>query len=163
MTVARTDGYPDGVSKQWLIRAGLMTLVHVGVRTALGFAALSWPTSGQAQRNVGLAVVLIVAALWAGVDALRENVDDDERDDLPARWLKAAALAGPVAGLLGWAIEGLFIDSVGTSALAGNVIGGGAFTALLIFIPALIGMMLGQIARPDRTTFRRSASREPSV
>lgn len=138
-------------------------LVHVAARTALGFAALSWPTSGQLQRIIGVVVVVVIAALWAGLDSLRENPDDDERDDLMQRWLKAAVLAGPVAGLVGWAIEGLFIDSIGTSALAGNIIGGGAFTALLIFVPAMIGVAFGRLARTDRPRSRRSVSREPSV
>lgn len=151
------------MNEQWLVRAGLMTLVHVGVRTALGFAALSWPTAGQTQRMSGLAVVVVVAVLWAGVDTLRENTDDEARDDLAVRWLKAAALAGPLAGLLGWAVESIFIDSVGTSALAGNLIGGGAFTALLIFIPALVGMGFGRVARAERGGLRRSVRREPSV
>lgn len=144
--------------RQWLVRAGLLSLVHVAARTALGFSALSWPTSGQSQRIGGLLAVLAVALLWSGIDALREDPDDDERDDLVLRWLKAAVLAGPVAGLLGWAVEGAFIDSVGTSALPGNIIGGGAFTALLIFIPALVGMMFGRWARADRRAGARQES-----
>ncbi len=149
--------------REWLTRAGLMMLLHVGVRTALGFAALSWPTSGQTQRTAGLVVVVVVAMVWAGLDVLRENVDDAERDDLPLRWLKAAVLAGPVAGLVGWAVESVFIDSVGTSTLVGDVIGGGAFTALLIVVPAMIGLAFGRLARPDRRVQRRRPSREPSV
>ncbi|MGZ4588616.1 MAG: B-4DMT family transporter [Mycobacteriaceae bacterium] len=145
--------------RQWLVRAGLMVVVHVAVRTALGYAALSWPTSSQLQRNAGLVVVLAVALLWSGVDALRENPDDEDRDDLTLRWLKVAVLAGPVAGLVGWSVEGLFIDSVGTSQLAGDVIGGGAFTALLIFVPAILGLLFGRLARTDRKANRR----EPSV
>jgi len=154
-------GYPSGV-REWLPRAGLMMLVHVAARTALGFAALSWPTSGQLQRIIGF-VVVVIAALWSGLDTLRENLADDERAGLTQRWLTAAVVAGPVAGLVGWAIEGLFIDSIGTSALAGDIIGGGAFTALLIFVPAVVGMMFGRLARTDRARFRRSVSREPSV
>jgi len=155
-------GYPAGV-REWLPRAGLMMLVHVAARTALGFAALSWPTSGQLQRIIGFVVVVVIAALWSGLDTLRESLADDEREDLTQRWLTAAVVAGPVAGLVGWAIEGLFIDSIGTSALAGDIIGGGAFTALLIFVPAVVGMMFGRLARTDRARFRRSVSREPSV
>lgn len=157
-------GYPAGV-REWLPRAGLMMLVHVAARTALGFAALSWPTSGQLQRIIGFVVVVVVviAALWSGLDTLRENLADDERAGLTQRWLTAAVVAGPVAGLVGWAIEGLFIDSIGTSALAGDIIGGGAFTALLILFPAVVGMMFGRLARTDRARFRRSVSREPSV
>ncbi len=149
--------------REWLTRAGLMMLLHVGVRTALGFAALSWPTSGQTQRTAGLVVVVVVAMVWAGLDVVRENLDDDERDDLPLRWLKAAVLAGPVAGLAGWAVEGMFIDSTGTSALGGDVIGGGAFTALLIVVPAMIGLAFGRLARTDRRVLRRRVTREPSV
>lgn len=159
----RHSGYPDEVRQQWLVRAALMMILHVAVRTALGYVALYWPTSGQLPRTAGLLVVLAAALLWSGVDALRENVDDDDRDDLILRWLKAAVLAGPVAGLLGWAVEGLFIDSVGTSELTAEVIGGGAFTALLIFLPAMLGMAFGKFVRPDRDGFRRRINREPSV
>ncbi len=76
-------------------------LVHVAVRTALGFAALSWPSELPLQRNIGLLVVLAVALLWGGVDALLEDLSDEDRDELTLRWLKAAVVAGPLAGLVG--------------------------------------------------------------
>ena len=159
---SRATGYPAGV-REWLTRAGLMMLLHVGVRTALGFAALSWPTSGQTQRIAGLVLVVVVAMAWAGLDGVRENVDDDQRGDLTVRWLKAAVLAGPVAGLAGWAVEGMFIDSTSTSTLGGDVVGGGAFTALLILVPAMIGLAFGRLARTDRRVLHRPINREPSV
>lgn len=138
-------------------------LVHVAVRTALGFAALSWPSDLPLQRNIGLLVVLAVALLWGGVDALLEDLSDEDRDELTLRWLKAAVLVGPLAGLVGWAVGGLFIDVVGAGQLPSEIIGGGAFTALLIFVPAVVGMLFGRLARPDNKSLRRGLRREPSV
>lgn len=139
-----------------------MVLVQVTARTAVSYAAVSWPTHGPLQRNTGLVVVLAVVLLWSGIDALREDLHDDH-EDLTVRWLKAGVLAGPVAGLLGWAVQALFIDAVGTSQLAGNIIGGGAFTALLIVVPALFGVMFGHFVRPDRKAERAETRQRASV
>lgn len=157
-----TSVYCAGV-REWLTRAGFMVLLHVAVRTTLGLAALSWPTSGPTQRTAGLVVVVVVAMVWAGLDALRERTDDEPGADLTVRWLKAAVLAGPVAGLVGWAVEGIFIDSSGTSTLLGDVLGGGAFTALLILVPAVVGLAFGRLARSDHRVSDRPVRREPSV
>ncbi len=127
-----------------------MVVLHVTVAAALGLAAVEWPTSGALQRAAAFVVLVVPPLVWAGLDSLRDDAlddDPDERSTLNLGWLKAALAAGPVAGLLSWAVQAVFIDKMGASELLGSIIGGGAFTALLIYLPATVGLVLGRLAR----------------
>lgn len=132
----------------WLLRGAAMVLLHVLVRTALAVALISAPGSATVPRAVALVVLVVVAVLWAGLDAVREDLDDVQRDDLSARWLKAALLTGPVAGLIGWAVQGLFVDASGSAQLLVELTGGAAFTVLLVLVPAVLGILVGHRVRP---------------
>src|SRR5699024_3254700 len=81
----------------------------------------------------------------------------------------------PLAGILGVVGRGLFVDQTGVAALGEALTGGAAFLALLVIVPAGIGMFVGSriigAARPaapeeedtkppkPRTTHRSSGRR----
>jgi hypothetical protein len=132
----------------WLVRATSLILLHVLVRTDLELVLRTAPSSGAALRYGSVALLVLVALLWAGLDAVREDREDVQRDDLFTRWLKAALLTGPAAGLVGWAVEGLLVDASGTEQLLVELTGGAAFTALLVLVPAALGLFVGRRARP---------------
>jgi hypothetical protein len=44
--------------------------------------------------------------------------------------------------------QGVFVDDTGVESLGAAITGGAAFTALLVLVPAGIGLALGRLARP---------------
>lgn len=134
------------------MRAAFLVLLHVLVRTGLELVLRTAPGHDGVLRYASVVVLVLVARLWAGLDVVREDREDVQRDDLAARRLKAALLAGPLAGplagLLGWAVEGLFVDASGSEELLVELTGGAAFTALLVLLPAALGLFVGGRVRP---------------
>lgn len=130
------------------MRGTSLVLLHVLARTGLELALRSAPAHGDLLRYGTVVLLVLVALLWAGLDAVREDREDVQRDDLSARWLRASLLTGPLAGLVGWAVEGLFIDASGSEELLVEVTGGAAFTALLVLVPAALGLFVGGRVRP---------------
>ena len=132
----------------WLVRATSLVLLHVLVRTGLELLLRTAPGYEQVLRYGALVLLVLVVLLWAGLDAVREDREDVQRDDLTTRWLKAALLTGPVAGLVGWAVQGLLVDASGSEQLLVELTGGAAFTALLVLAPAAVGIFVGGRVRP---------------
>lgn len=130
------------------MRAAFLVLLHALVRTGLELVLRTAPGHDGVLRYASVVVLVLVALLWAGLDVVREDREDVQRDDLAARWLKAALLAGPLAGLLGWAVEGLFVDASGSGELLVELTGGAAFTALLVLLPAALELFVGGRVRP---------------
>lgn len=141
-------GTVSGVNS-WLVRATSLVLLHVVVRTGLELALRSAPTHANLLRYGSLVVLVLAALLWAGLDAVREDREDSRRDDLGARWLKTALVVGPLAGLAGWTVQGLLIDASGNEQLLVELTGGAAFTALLVLLPAALGLFAGGRVRHD--------------
>ena len=138
-----------GGVNSWLVRATSLVLLHVLVRTGLELVLRSAPTHASLLRYGSLVVLVLAALLWAGLDAVREDRGDTRRDDLTARWLKTALVVGPLAGLVAWAVQGLLIDASGTEQLRVELTGGAAFTALLVLLPAALGLFVGGRVRQE--------------
>ena len=97
--------------------------------------------------SVLLLVLFGVAAFALGLldgraDA-HESPDPDRRRDLAMRWLLAGLLAGVVSGAVVWLIS-LVYRNLYADGLVPEVTAFAAFTALLVFIPAIIGVALGR-------------------
>lgn len=132
----------------WVVRAIGMCLVNVGVRILLGVAVTQWPLQGSQLRWLGLAAVLLIVIVWAGLDGIRDrraHPDPDDSSDLTMVWLKTAVFAGLVAGLAAWLIQLLVDFSMGRNSLFFELTSGAAFTILLIFIPATAAVFLGRL------------------
>jgi hypothetical protein len=59
-------------------------------------------------------------------------------------WLISALVAGWGAGVLGVIGRAIFVDQTGVSELGSALTGGAAFTALLVFVPAGVGLLAGK-------------------
>ncbi|MFF0279082.1 B-4DMT family transporter [Rhodococcus aetherivorans] len=133
--------------KPWLLRGLGLTLVHVLVRVLLGAALVQWPLQGSVLRMVALAVVVLAAIVWAGLDGIRDqraHPQSEDGADLTMLWLKAAAVTGLVAGLLTWLIDTVSPIQVGVKSLFFELTSGAAFTVLLVYVPATAAVMLGR-------------------
>lgn len=130
-----------------------MTFVHVVTRVALGVAVAAWPLHGSLMRWLGLAVVVLAALVWAGLDGIRDaraHPSEREEADLTMTWLKAGAVAGLLSGALCWLIGSVSDVSLGENSLFFELTSGAAFTLLLVFVPAMLAVAVGRfIAHRD--------------
>ncbi|MEU4525365.1 B-4DMT family transporter [Amycolatopsis sp. NPDC024027] len=114
-----------------------MAVLHGVALTLLAKYAVYHPTDQALPVSLALAVLVGAAALWSALDAWR---------GLPDRgrvWFISALIAGPVAGILYVIGRAVFVDQTGVSELGGALTGGAAFSALLVLIPAGLGLFVG--------------------
>ena len=131
----------------WLLRGLVMSAVHIGARVLLALAIVQWPLEATYWKTIAIASVVLVALIWGGIDGLldgRAHPDPDDYDDLTMRWLKAGLLAGLISAIVGWVLGNWVLAGMGQNSLAIEIFAGGAFTTLLIFVPALVGAALGR-------------------
>lgn len=131
----------------WVIRGLGLALVHAVVRTFLGAAVTQWPEQGSILRWFSLIVVILAAFLWGAFDGIRDrraHPDPDDSADLTMMWLKAAFVAGILAGAVSWFVGVVFDIAVTNGSLFFEVTSGAAFTVLLVFVPASIAVALGR-------------------
>lgn len=114
-----------------------MTVLHTTGQTVVVAQRATHPETSVWAPSVVLAALVGVAMLWGAVDGWR-------RTRGPARtWCVAALVTGPAAGVLSLVAQATLVDATGAEAL-GGALGGGAFTALLVLLPALVGVAVGQ-------------------
>ncbi|MFG1781334.1 B-4DMT family transporter [Rhodococcus oryzae] len=131
----------------WLLRGLGMASVHVVTRVVLGLAVTQWPLHGSSLRWISLAFVVLVALLWGGLDGIRDArtaVDEESGADLTMMWLKAAAVAGVLAGAVSWLIGATTGIALGDNTLFFELTSGAAFTILLVFLPAMLAVTVGR-------------------
>ncbi len=114
-----------------------MALLHGVALTLLAKYAVYHPTDQTLMTSVALAVLVGAAALWSALDAWRGLVDRGRA------WFIAALVAGVVSGILYVIGRAVFVDQTGVSELGGALTGGAAFSALLVLIPAGLGLFVG--------------------
>ncbi|HEX7303641.1 B-4DMT family transporter [Lentzea sp.] len=122
--------------RPWFVRALWMGLLHGAVQTGVSAVAVRSPEASSV-RPIAVALLVAAAVIWGAVDTMR---------DLEGRgmqWFIAALIAGPFAGALGVVGSSLLVDQTGQEALWVALTGGAAFTALLVLVPAGLGMLLG--------------------
>ncbi|HEX3789404.1 MAG TPA: B-4DMT family transporter [Pseudonocardiaceae bacterium] len=130
----------------WLVRGVAMAVINAVAQTVLAKIAVDHPTSMTVLQSITIAVLVGIAGLWGGIDGwLKRN---------PSRgmhWFYAALIGGFLSGVLGVIGQGAFVDQTGVSALGAALTGGAAFTALLILIPAALGLAVGsRLEAPGR-------------
>lgn len=124
--------------RAWLVRGLVMAVVHAVVQTVVAALRAGHP-DWALLRPLSLGLLVGVAVFWAGVDGWQR------RPDHGLVWFKAALVAGPVAGVLGVIGQGLLVDNTGVESLGAAITGGAAFTALLVVVPAGLGLALGRL------------------
>ncbi|NYI91093.1 hypothetical protein HNR02_004416 [Amycolatopsis endophytica] len=146
------------VFRSWLVRGLGMAVLHAIAEIALAKATVYDPTGLTTTRIAVIALLVGAAALWSALDAWTR------REEAGRTWFIAALVAGPVSGVLYVIGRALFVDRTGATELWPAVSGGAAFTALLVLVPAGLGLFVGgRLKRPggpeepedDRTAPRR--------
>jgi hypothetical protein len=123
--------------QRWLVRGLVMAVVNGAAQTLLGAIEAAHPTSDGVVEPITVAVLAGIALCWGAVDGWLRK---------PARgmvWFYAALIGGLLAGVLGVIGKAAFVDATGVWALGSALTGGAAFTALLILIPAELGLVVG--------------------
>lgn len=121
-----------------------MAVVHAAAETLRADFGVSHPTSRTLFEAVTLGVLVGVAAVWGAVDKWH-GLEDAGRT-----WLIASLVAGWGSAVLGVIGKSIFVDQTGIADLGSALTGGAAFTALLVVIPAAIGLGAGNWIRSTR-------------
>jgi MFS family permease len=130
---------------KWLLRGLVFAALMVIVRLLQGAMINAWETKAGLISAILVAVFAVVVLVWGYLDGrsdARNNPDPERRDDLAMTWLLAGLFAGVVSGAVAWLI-GLFYKSLYVEGLINEVTTFAAFTALLVFLSAIIGVALG--------------------
>jgi hypothetical protein len=131
---------------KWLVRGLVFAALMVVVRLVQGALINAFETKALLISIVLLVLYAIAIAIWGFVDGradARANPDPDRRNDLAMTWLLAGLFAGIVSGAVSWIIS-LFYKGLYTGGLINEVTTFAAFTALLIFLPAIIAVAVGR-------------------
>ena len=131
---------------KWLLRGLVFAALMVIVRLFQGALINAFETKAGLISITLVALYAIVVLIWGYADGrsdARANPDPDRRSDLAMTWLLAGLFAGVVSGFVAWLI-GLFYTNLYVEGLINEVTTFAAFTALLVFVSAIIGVGLGR-------------------
>lgn len=121
-----------------------MAVVHAVAETVRADFGVHHPTSRTLFEAIMLGVLVGIAAVWGALDRWH-GVEDAGR-----AWLIASLVAGWGAAVLSVIGKAVFVDQTGVAELGGALTGGAAFTALLVLVPAAIGLGAGRWIRTNR-------------
>jgi hypothetical protein len=128
--------------RTWLLRGGVLAVVHAAAQTVVALFAVRDPTSQGTLAAIVLGLLVGAVAVWGVLDTWRALA----RPEIV--WMIAALIAGWGAGVLGVIGRSIFVDQTGVSELGSALTGGAAFTALLVFVPAGVGLLAGRWIKP---------------
>lgn len=126
----------------WLLRGLGMAVLHAAAAVALAKSDVYDPTGATTTKVLVIALLVGVAALWSAIDGWLR------REDAGRTWFITALFTGPVSGIIYVIGRAVFVDQSGMSELWPALTGGAAFTALLVLIPAGLGLLVGGKLHP---------------
>lgn len=144
--------------RTWLVRGAVMAMVYAVAETVRADFGVRHPTSRTLFEALLLGGLVGLAAVWGAVDRWRGA------EDAGRTWLIAALVAGWGSAVLGLVGKSVFVDQTGVADLGGALTGGAAFTALLVLVPAGIGLAAGHwisSSRPATDTAEDEEEDEP--
>jgi MFS family permease len=127
---------------RWLLRGLVFAASMVIVRLIQGALINLWESQALWISLTLVTLFAIGAVIWGLADGradARANPDPDRREDYAMTWLLAGLFAGVVSGLVAWFIS-LFYEGLYAEGLINEVTTFAAFTALLTFVAAIIGV-----------------------
>jgi MFS family permease len=130
---------------KWLLRGLVLAALMVIVRLLQGAMINAWETKAGLISLALVAAYAIVSLIWGYIDGradARSNPDPERRADLAMTWLLTGLFAGVVSGAVAWFI-GVFYKNLYVEGLINELTTFAAFTALLVFITAIIGVAIG--------------------
>jgi MFS family permease len=132
--------------RNWILRGLVYAAAMVVVRLIQGALINAWQTQAGLISIVLLVLFVIGVVVWGVLDGradAKAQPDPDRRQDLAMTWLLAGLLAGVLSGAVAWLIA-LFYNGLYTGGLLNEVTTFAAFTALLVFLPGIIGVAVGR-------------------
>ncbi len=135
----------------WKLRGLVFAGVMVVVRLIQGALINTFQAQAGVISFALVAVYIIGPLVWGLRDGRADaqaNPDPDRRRDLAMTWLLAGVVAGILSGTVCWLL-GLIYSGLYTGGLGNELTTFASFTALLVFIPASIGVTVGRL-RVDR-------------
>ncbi|SPM27835.1 hypothetical protein MTAB308_1320 [Mycobacterium terramassiliense] len=129
-----------------MLRGLVFAAAMVVLRLLQGALINAWQTQAGLISVVLLILFVIGVAIWGVLDGradAKAQPDPDRRQDLAMTWLLAGLFAGIVSGAVAWLIA-LFYQGLYTGGLINEVTTFAAFTALLVFVPGIIGVAVGR-------------------
>jgi predicted lipid-binding transport protein (Tim44 family) len=132
--------------RNWMKRGLVFAVAMIVLRLIQSALINAFQTEAGLISLVLLAIFIVVAAAWGVLDGRADasaNPDPDRRDDLAMTWLLGGLLAGVLSGAVSWLIS-LFYSGLYTGGVVNEVTTFAAFTALIIFLPGIIGVALGR-------------------
>ena len=130
----------------WLLRGLVFAALMVIVRLLQGALINTWETRAGLISIILVLLYAVAVFVWGLIDGradARANPDPDRRGDLAMTWLLAGLFAGIVSGAVAWFIS-LFYKSLYVEGLINELTTFAAFTALLVFLVALLGVTIGR-------------------
>ena len=132
--------------RDWMLRGLVFAGAMVILRLVQGALINAWQTQSGLISIVLLLLFIIGVAVWGVRDGRADataNRDPDRRQDLAMTWLLAGLVAGIVSGAVSWLIA-LFYTALYTGGLLNELTTFAAFTALIVFLPGIIGVAIGR-------------------
>ena len=132
--------------RSWLLRGLFFAFAMVVLRLVQGKMINTWETKAQLVSIVLVVILAVVALIWGFLDGRSDAAaqpDPDRRLDLAMTWLLAGLVAGLLSGAMAWLIS-LFYKDIYTGGVVSELTTFAAFTALVIFLMAMIGVAVGR-------------------
>lgn len=129
-----------------MLRGLVYAAAMVVVRLFQGALINAWQTQATLFSVALLLVFIIGVIIWGIRDGRADaiaNPDPDRRGDLAMTWLLAGLVAGVLSGAVTWLIA-TFYSGLYTGGLLNELTTFAAFTALIVFVPAIIGVTIGR-------------------
>lgn len=131
---------------KWFLRGLVFAALMVVIRLIQGVLINAFEAQAGLISLILMIVFAIAVMVWARSDGradARANPDPDRREDLAMTWLGAGLIAGVVSGVVSWIIA-LVDKALYVSSLFNELTSFAAFTALLVFVPAVAAVTLGR-------------------
>ncbi len=131
---------------KWFQRALVFAAAMVVLRLLQGALINAWESQSALISVVLLLMFVIGVLVWGAFDGKSDasaNPDPDRRQDLATTWLVAGLVTGVISGAVAWLIS-LLYKAIYVGGLLNELTTFAAFTTLLVFIPAMAGVVIGR-------------------
>ncbi|MBS9532163.1 B-4DMT family transporter [Mycobacterium sp. M1] len=132
--------------RNWLLRGLVLAVLMIVIRLVQGVLINAFEARAGLISLALMAVFVAAVMVWGLKDGRADaaaNPDPDRRRDLAMTWLGAGLFAGVVSGAVSWLIA-LVDKALYASSLVNEVSTFAAFTAMLVFVPAVGAVTVGR-------------------